>query len=317
MVDATLPSAGVRPPRRFPRTLYRYVWRISRPQQIGLIVLTVVLLPLTMIPLELQRRLVDDAILKSDVHLLLVLSGLYLLVALLTVALKFARSVYEGRVSESVIRSLRRRLARHDFTIGATEGGGNHGSVVSMVASEAEQIGAFVGESISFPLLQAGSLVAVMGYMLVVEPLIALFAFSLFLPSLLLTPWIQRRLNDLVERRTVLLRDLGDLVAAHGTHHGEGEIRMIYKVRMRILALKYLVKLVNNLVGHLGPIGVLLYGGWLVIQGQTEIGVVVAFISGYEKIMDPARELLNFYRRMAQMRVQYRLIVDAVGRRAG
>ena len=314
MVDATLPSAGVRPPRRFPKTLYRYVWRVSRPQQIRLVALTLFLLPLTMLPLELQRRLVDDAILKSDVHLLLVLSGLYLLVALLTVALKFARSVYEGRVSESVIRSLRRRLARHDFTISATEGGGNQGSVVSMVASEAEQIGAFVGESISFPLLQAGSLVAVMGYMLVVEPLIAIFAFSLFLPSLLLTPWIQRRLNDLVERRTVLLRDLGDLVAAHGTDHGEGEIRMIYKVRMRILALKYLVKLVNNLVGHLGPIGVLLYGGWLVIQGQTEIGVVVAFISGYEKIMDPARELLNFYRRMAQMRVQYRLIADAVGR---
>ena len=181
-----------------------------------------------------------------------------------------------------------------------------------MVASEAEQIGAFVGESLSFPLLQAGTLVAVMGYMLVVEPLIALFAFALFLPSLLITPWIQRRLNDLVERRTVVLRELGDLIAAEGETHGESRIREIYRVRMRILVLKYLVKLVNNLVGHLGPIGVLLFGGWMVIEGRTELGVVVAFISGFEKIMDPARELLNFYRRMAQMRVQYRLIVAAM-----
>ena len=58
--------------------------------------------------------------------------------------------------------------------------------------------------------------------------------------------------------------------------------------------------------------GVLLFGGWMVIEGRTELGVVVAFISGFEKIMDPARELLNFYRRMAQMRVQYRLIVAAM-----
>ena len=56
----------------------------------------------------------------------------------------------------------------------------------------------------------------------------------------------------------------------------------------------------------------LLFGGWMVIEGRTELGVVVAFISGFEKIMGPARELLNFYRRMAQMRVQYRLIVAAM-----
>ena len=262
-----------------------------------------------MAPLELQRRIVDDAVMNEHLGLLVQLCGVYLAVALGTVALKFARSVYEGRISESVIRSLRQALSHHDFK---ADGNGHGGSAVSMVASEAEQIGAFVGESLSFPLLQAGTLVAVMGYMLVVEPLIALFAFALFLPSLLITPWIQRRLNDLVERRTVVLRELGDLIAAEGETHGESRIREIYRVRMRILVLKYLVKLVNNLVGHLGPIGVLLFGGWMVIEGRTELGVVVAFISGFEKIMDPARELLNFYRRMAQMRVQYRLIVAAM-----
>ena len=309
VVDATLPSAGVRPPRRFPATLYRYVWRVSRPQQIRLILLTLLVLPLSMAPLELQRRIVDDAVMNEHLGLLVQLCGVYLAVALGTVALKFARSVYEGRISESVIRSLRQALSHHDFK---ADGNGHGGSAVSMVASEAEQIGAFVGESLSFPLLQAGTLVAVMGYMLVVEPLIALFAFALFLPSLLITPWIQRRLNDLVERRTVVLRELGDLIAAEGETHGESRIREIYRVRMRILVLKYLVKLVNNLVGHLGPIGVLLFGGWMVIEGRTELGVVVAFISGFEKIMDPARELLNFYRRMAQMRVQYRLIVAAM-----
>jgi hypothetical protein len=35
---------------------------------------------------------------------------------------------------------------------------------------------------------------------------------------------------------------------------------------------------------------------------------VVAFLSGFERIIDPARELLNFYRRLAQARVQFGLL---------
>ena len=42
------------------------------------------------------------------------------------------------------------------------------------MASEAERVGGFVGEAFSQPLLQGGRLVAVLGYMLVVEPTIAL-----------------------------------------------------------------------------------------------------------------------------------------------
>ena len=63
-----------------------------------------------MAPLELQRRIVDDAVMNEHLGLLVQLCGVYLAVALGTVALKFARSVYEGRISESVIRSLRQAL---------------------------------------------------------------------------------------------------------------------------------------------------------------------------------------------------------------
>jgi len=71
------------------------------------------------------------------------------------------------------------------------------------------------------------------------------------------------------------------------------------------------MKFLNNLIGHLGPLSILMVGGWLVIQGETEIGTIVAFISGYERMINPARDLLNFYRRLSAMRVQYRLVRDA------
>ena len=33
--------------------------------------------------------------------------------------------------------------------------------------------------------------------------------------------------------------------------------------------------------------------------------------TGYERMTSPVRDLLNFYRRLSMMRVQYRLVADA------
>ena len=62
----------------------------------------------------------------------------------------------------------------------------------------------------------------------------------------------------------------------------------------------------------MGPLMVLVVGGYLVIQGQTTIGTVVAFVSGFDRISGPLRDLLNFYREYEQAKVQYRMIVQWV-----
>jgi hypothetical protein len=41
--------------------------------------------------------------------------------------------------------------------------------------------------------------------------------------------------------------------------------------------------------------------------------VLVAFLSGLEKVSDPARELLNFYRQLSQTRVQYAILCGVIG----
>ena len=54
----------------------------------------------------------------------------------------------------------------------------------------------------------------------------------------------------------------------------------------------------------------------MVVQGELALGAVVAFASGFERLIDPARELLGFYRRWSQMRVQHRLIHKALEQQA-
>lgn len=305
-----LPSVRGKPLRAMPKHLYTYVWKISRRQQIRLCALTIFIFPLSLAPLELQRRIIDDAIRNGATQLLLILGGLYLAVLLLHGGFKYARNIYQNRISEGVIRLLRRRVVNHEDLGGNADSGTRQ----SIIAAEAEKVGAFVGEAVSFPLLQAGIVVSVAGYMLIIEPVVAMIAIAFFIPSLLVVPLIQKKVNELAEERTTQARALGENVLAEDTDNrakSDALIETIYGIRIRIFYYKYFMKFLNNLIGHLGPLSILMVGGWLVIQGESEIGTIVAFISGYERMINPARDLLNFYRRLSAMRVQYQLVRDA------
>jgi ABC-type multidrug transport system fused ATPase/permease subunit len=310
-----------------PATLYRYIWRISSRRQLWLVLLSSVVFPLTMVPLELQRRIVNNAIGKRDLHLLGVLCLLYVAVVLTQGGLKYVMNVYREIVAERAIRSMRRHLYH------ATHGGNRSsesgepadpatGSKVSMAVAEVEPLGGFVGESISVPLVQIGALLSVLGYMMWVEPRIAAASLALYSPQLYVIPRIQAAINRRVQRRIVLVRELGQQIvdaADSGESADEREARYekhiheIYRQRVRVAYLSYSVTFINNLLDHSGTISVLLIGGWLAIHGRTDIGTIVAFLSGFEKISEPWRELVAFYRRWSDARVKYGLVRESLG----
>jgi ABC-type bacteriocin/lantibiotic exporter with double-glycine peptidase domain len=86
----------------------------------------------------------------------------------------------------------------------------------------------------------------------------------------------------------------------------------IYSLNMQIYRRKYGMNFLINLLYHLGTVGILLIGGWFVMQGRTEIGTVVAFISGLTKINDPWNNLVTFFRDMTNARVKYQLIAKVL-----
>jgi hypothetical protein len=80
---------------------------------------------------------------------------------------------------------------------------GSYGrTFVAMIATEAEAVGKFVGDCISTPTVQAGTLLSVLGYMLYTEPLLGLVVLLIALPQVLIVAMIQRRINTLVRERT-------------------------------------------------------------------------------------------------------------------
>jgi ABC-type bacteriocin/lantibiotic exporter with double-glycine peptidase domain len=311
---ATAAQAGSSPGGQghaLPDGLYRYVWQEGPWQQIRLCVLAGLVFPLTMVPLELQRRIIDQAIGQADLRLLAWLGGAYLVVVVLQGGLKYLLRVYRGVVSERAIRRLRHGL-QAALTEQADEGDGEgRGELVSIVTAEVERVGGFLGEALSEPILQLGIFASILGYMLVVEPAIALVSLLFFVPQLIFVPLLQRLVNRRAKRKVELVRELGELIVEMPADHAadyRDRLRRIYRVRLQYYALKFLIKFLNNLLNHLAPLSVLMVGGYLVIQGATTVGVVVAFISGFMRLADPSRALLAYYRLAAETRVQYRLI---------
>ena len=289
---------------KWPDRIFAFAWRESARHQPWLCLLAAAIFPLTMVPLELQRRIIDRAIGDQNLDLLFWLGALYLGTVVLQGGLKYLLRVYRAFVGERATLRLRRTVHHQDRDE-------EQGQTVSIVASEVERVGGFVGESFSEPILQGGILVVVLGYMLVVEPTIALISLCFFVPQILLVPMIQRFINQRALRKVRLVRELGEqIVDAVGRDHYDRTAHRVYGVRMSYYRLKFFSKLFTNFMNHLAPLSVLMVGGYLVINGETTVGTIVAFISGFERMADPSRQLIAYYRLASESQVQYRLIAE-------
>jgi ABC-type multidrug transport system fused ATPase/permease subunit len=305
--------------RGLSRALYQYVWRTSRSKQIAICVLTMILAPLSAVPLELQRRIFDQALSQKDLNLLVVLCGIYFAIVCIQGALKYLLNMVKGVAVETIARALRRtivkkaRSAKHDKAARATDL--NDSTIVAMVAAETEDLSGFAGDALSIPLLNGATIAYVAGYLLWVQPGIAVLAMLIYFPQAVIVPITQRTINRLARLRIRLVRNLGQLAirddrrpSDRGQPPGSILIDRMYKVRIWIYLRKYALTALGNFLDSLGPIIVLAVGGYLFMQGKTQIGTLVVFISGLAKIAEPWDQLINFYRSISNTAVMYDMI---------
>lgn len=291
-------------------TIWAFVWRMTGRHQIFVCVMAVVVAALNLAPIELQRRIVNEVVETQDVPLLLQFGVMYLALTLTHQVLKFLLRLYQEWLNEGTNIYVRRHLI--SLYGGKLEARDDpEGRVVSIIVSEVEKLGGFVGEALSQSCANIALLLGVIAYMFIVEPGIALFAIGFMVPQIVLVPFMQKRLNELVEDQVGYVRALGDAVAdmdGAAREDGPKVLEKIFGNRMKFNLLKFTLKAALNLLNALGPLCVLVYGGYLVMQGETQVGVIVAFISGFERISGPVRELVGFYRVAEQARVQHDMI---------
>lgn len=308
------------PAGALPRNVFRYVLATSGLHQLLLLALTVTVFLLEVVPLELQRRIVNDLVKHRPFSWVIGLCAVYAGTVLVQGGTKLALNIYRGWVGERAKRDLRRRVHTFVEAPGATSPAVEaQGIAVSMIVAEVEPIGGFVGESVSEPLLQAGIMLSVLAYLIHIDPWMALTAFGIFIPQLVFVPLLQAAVNRRTGARIQVLRRLGiAMIAGAGGVDDESSrtddrrIEQAFALDMGIFKLKFSMNFLMNVCNHLQIILALLVGGWWVYTSRLEIGGVVAFISGIGRLNDPWGDLVNYFRDITVTQIKYRLLAEAV-----
>lgn len=312
------PSNGPTAPAALPPGIFGYIWRVSAKHQFALLLLSVAVFLLSVAPLEIQRRIVNDALRKGAIDDILWLALGYLGVAMLEGAIKMVLNIYRAWVSETAVLDLRHTIATFAIHTGDVPAPAfTEGTEISMILSEAEPIGGFVGISVSEPLLQAGVLASVFGYLVYLQPVMAGLCGAAIATQMLFVPLMQAAINRRAAARIQTLRSVGDSIAHAGTTPPgadglqTGRLRHVFALNMGMFKIKYSMNFLMNLTHHVSVALALGVGGYLAVKGRIEFGTVVAFVSGLGKVIDPWGDLVNWYRDMTAVRMRYQLVADA------
>jgi len=294
----------------FYRTLFRVTWRA----QLVLIGLSLSVAALAAVPLEYQKRIINglDGDLDGPalVRLGLEMGG----IIVISLALKWALGYRSGLVGEGVIKRIRYVICENPKATGRTDVG--TGTLASMISAESEAVGKFVGDAVAEPVLQIGTLVSVVGYIAATQPRLGLVVALIVLPQAVIVMMTQSRINRLVRERVLFLRRAvnevthGDLAAAREAVHADFD--RIYETRRKVFLWKLSTKFVLSALNGVGMVVVLVLGGSLVLEGRSDVGIVVAATVGLQRIQQPWRLVIAFYRNLSAVRVQWELMRGVV-----
>ncbi|CAD0185084.1 Putative multidrug export ATP-binding/permease protein [Ruegeria sp. THAF57] len=298
--------------------LYRAIWRASAGRQIILIILSIAIAGLAAVPLEFQRDIVNH-LTEDNVdtdHLIYLGSGM-MSVILLSLALKWLLGFRAGTLGEDMIRMIRQRLLLRSSDLGETGGTVRKGTMTTAISAEAEELGKFAGGAFSDPVVQVGTLISVIGYISSTQPGLGLIAFSMIVPQIVIVLISQRKVNTFVAERVHILRSATDKLTVEDidavARDIEAQFDDIYETRRRMFLWKLSAKFLLSVINGAGTVGVLMLGGYLVLQGKTDVGTVVAATSGLTRIQGPTAFLIAFYRQVSANRIKYELMLELFG----
>lgn len=296
--------------------LYSAIWRVSGRRQIILILLSFAIAGLAAVPLSYQKEIVNAL---SDGNLmpanLYALGGAMLGMILLSLILKWFSGYLSGLLGEDIIRMLRRRL--YQRSCAPTKMPVPAGTLSTAISAEAEELGKFAGGAFSEPVVQIGTLISVIGYIASTQPGLGAIALAMISPQIFLVLITQKKVNSFVaERVHILRRSTNEILDADLTEESRqvlADFDKIFQTRRQMFLWKLSTKFMISTINGCGMVAVLMLGGWLVLQGRTDVGTVVAATLGLGRIQGPTAFLIAFYRQVSATRVKYELVQDLLG----
>ncbi|WP_449233973.1 ABC transporter transmembrane domain-containing protein [Azospirillum doebereinerae] len=300
--------------------------------------LTVASFPVLYASLELPKIIINRAISEpeaertilgvglSPVHYLLVLCFAFLLLVLANGAFKMRINTMKGVVGERQVRRLRfmllDRMLRFPLPHFSRV---SQGELISTVTAETEPLAGFIGDAFAQPLYQGGTMLTILLFLFIQEPMIGLVSVALIPVQAYIIPKLQIKVKQLGKERIRKIRQISERIGESVDNIREirtnGTIRYveadfskhlgeIFEIRFEIYQRKYFIKFLNNFINQITPFFFFSIGGYFVLHGDLTIGSLVAALSAFKDLTAPWKELLDYYQNAYDAQIKFEQISE-------
>ncbi len=259
----------------------------------------------------ISKLLIDDALLRRDIHMLMLVSAAMVAVTLAGFALNILSSYQYVRVSASVLFDMRLALYRHLQTLSPRFWASRQlGDIVSRINNDIAEVQRVSADSLLSVLSNVVFLVGSAIIMASLSPRL----FALSLAAVPISVWAlrhyQSRLADRVRSVRERSADIGSflletllgirlVVASHAETREAERFRArnqnFIDALMRMQLVSFLSGAVPGTILTLATAAIFLYGGKLVIDGVLTTGSLVAIMAYHMRLLAPVQNLMSLY----------------------
>ncbi|WP_425079672.1 ABC transporter transmembrane domain-containing protein [Ruegeria denitrificans] len=319
-------------------TLFAFIWKYSKKQQLVLLLLTVLSFPFLYASLELPKQIINDAIgapgdtvtiwnfTVTQVQYLMILCVAFLATVIVSGVMKMRINTMKGVLAERMLRRLRytliQRSMRFPKSYFATT---SQGELVSMITSEAEPMGGLMGDAIAQPVFQFGQMMTIVTFLFMQSVWFGLASIALIPLQAWLIPKLQRQINllnkDRIQEVRRLSSEIGETAAGISDLRTNGGWRYrlaqfshrlgkLFEIRFKIYNKKFFMKFLNNLITQMTPFLFYSVGGYLAITGEVTVGALVAALGAYKDLSGPWKDLLTYYNQVQDMSLRWEIVTE-------
>ena len=247
----------------------------------------------------------------GNLSTLVVIVGALLAALAVNAAANYLFLRLSGRIGADILFDLRRMLFAHvqELSLSFYERY-TSGRIISRLTSDIDALNELLATGLTSVITSLISVVAITAILLHLDVRLGMVALIAMPIVLALTYWFRvnsARAYRAVRRAIVLVivhyvESLGGIRAVHSFRREPRNQEIFEDVNARYRdANIWSNRLVStygpaiNVLGRLTTAAVLLYGGYLVVQGQLTLGVLTAFVLYLRQFFDPMQELSQFY----------------------
>jgi ABC-type multidrug transport system fused ATPase/permease subunit len=292
----------------------RWMVGLLRPYRAQVALMVVALLVATaaaLAPPFLAGKAIDDGIRAGNLAALNVIVGAFIVSVLLLWAATYAQTYLVGWVGQRALQDLRHRIYTHlqGMSIGFFTRN-KPGVLISRMTNDVQALDSLVTDGVVTLFSSTLTLVGVVAILLLLDVPLALVTFLTF-PLLLVASIVfriastgaYRLTREKIANITAYLQETLSGVRVVRSFGREDrhltEMRTLNEenraANMRTVYLNASYFPAVELLSAIGTAVILLYGGFRVLEGDVEIGVMVAFVGYLQAFFDPIQQISQLY----------------------